>query len=60
MTSRALLFTDLVDSTLLVERLGDARAAEVWAEPDRRARHLLAPTAAARLSAVWYSASVTE
>ena len=38
----ALLFTDVVDSTLLVERLGDARAAEVWAEHDRRARELLA------------------
>jgi len=38
MTGRALLFSDLVDCTLLVERLGDARAAEVWAEHDRRAR----------------------
>jgi len=37
----ALLFTDVVDSTLLVERLGDARAAGVWAEHDRRARELL-------------------
>ncbi len=42
MTVRALLFTDVVDSTLLVERLGDVRAAEVWAEQDRRARDLLA------------------
>ncbi len=42
MTPRALLFTDVVDSTLLVERLGDARAAELWAEHDRRARDLLA------------------
>ena len=42
MTGRALLFTDLVDSTHLVESLGDARAAEVWAEHDRRARDLLA------------------
>jgi predicted ATPase/tetratricopeptide (TPR) repeat protein/class 3 adenylate cyclase len=42
MTLRALLFTDVVDSTLLVERLGDARAAEVWAKHDRRARDLLA------------------
>ena len=41
MTARALLLTDLVDSTLLGERLGDARAAEVWAEHDRRARELL-------------------
>ena len=42
MTVRALLFTDVVDSTLLVERLGDERAAQVWAEHDRRARALLA------------------
>ena len=42
MTERALLFTDLVDSTLLVERLGDTRAAEVWAAHERRARDLLA------------------
>ena len=28
---KALLFTDVVDSTLLTERLGDARAAQVWA-----------------------------
>ena len=41
MTAHALLFTDVVDSTLLVERLGDARAAQVWAEHDRRARDLL-------------------
>src|SRR5512132_1548523 len=41
MTVHALLFTDVVDSTLLVERLGDVRAAEVWAEHDRRARELL-------------------
>ena len=42
MTHRALLFTDLIDSTALVERAGDARAAELWAEHDRRARALLA------------------
>jgi class 3 adenylate cyclase len=42
MTVRALLFTDVVDSTRLVERLGDARAAEVWASHDRRARDLVA------------------
>jgi predicted ATPase/class 3 adenylate cyclase len=42
MTVRALLFTDVVDSTRMVERLGDPRAAEVWAEHDRRARDLLA------------------
>jgi predicted ATPase/class 3 adenylate cyclase len=37
-----LVFTDLVDSTGLVERLGDERAAQVWAGHDRRARALLA------------------
>ena len=42
MTVHALLFADVVDSTLLVERLGDVRAAEVWAEHDHRARDLLA------------------
>ena len=42
MNERVLLFTDVVDSTRLVERLGDARAAEVWAAHDRRARNLLA------------------
>lgn len=38
----ALVFADVVDSTRLVERLGDARAAEVWAAHDRRSRDLLA------------------
>ena len=33
---------DLVDSTRLVERLGDARAAAMFAEHDRRSRDLLA------------------
>ena len=42
MTPRTLLFTDLVDSTALVERVGDACAAELWGEHDRRARALLA------------------
>jgi predicted ATPase/class 3 adenylate cyclase len=42
MTTRALLLTDLVDSTRLVERLGDARAAEVFAAHDRDTRALLA------------------
>jgi predicted ATPase/class 3 adenylate cyclase/Tfp pilus assembly protein PilF len=37
----ALLFTDLVDSTLITQRLGDERAAELWNEHDRRARDLL-------------------
>jgi predicted ATPase/class 3 adenylate cyclase/Tfp pilus assembly protein PilF len=40
--THALLFTDLVDSTAVVERLGDARAANVLAEHDRSARALLA------------------
>ena len=42
MDGHALLFTDLVDSTATVERLGDARAARVLAEHDRDARALLA------------------
>jgi class 3 adenylate cyclase len=41
MEAHALLFTDLVDSTAVVERLGDARAASVLAEHDRIARALL-------------------
>jgi predicted ATPase/class 3 adenylate cyclase/Tfp pilus assembly protein PilF len=43
METRALLFTDVVDSTRAVERLGDEGAAALWAEHDRRARALLAP-----------------
>jgi predicted ATPase/class 3 adenylate cyclase/Flp pilus assembly protein TadD len=42
MASHALLFIDLVDSTALVERLGDARAAELFAVHDGLARALLA------------------
>jgi len=42
MSTHTLLFTDLVDSTALVERLGDSRAAALWTEHDRRARRLLA------------------
>ena len=38
---RALLFTDLVDSTQLVQRVGDDAAAAWWTEHDRRARQLL-------------------
>jgi predicted ATPase/class 3 adenylate cyclase/Flp pilus assembly protein TadD len=38
---RALLLTDVVDSTLLAERLGDAAAAELGAVHDRVARDLL-------------------
>jgi len=41
-SARALLFTDVVDSTRVAEHLGDVRAAEVWVEHDRRARDLLA------------------
>ncbi|MEO8925401.1 MAG: tetratricopeptide repeat protein [Caldimonas sp.] len=41
MRLHALLFTDIVDSTRLVERLGDAAAAALWTEHDRRARQLL-------------------
>ena len=38
---RALLLTDVVDSTKLSEALGDAAMADVWAAHDRRARDLL-------------------
>jgi putative peptide modification system cyclase len=38
---RALLVADLVDSTALVERLGDARAADVLRQHDRLARRLI-------------------
>ncbi len=38
---RALLLTDVVDSTKLSERLGDVAMAEVWAGHDRLARDLL-------------------
>jgi putative peptide modification system cyclase len=37
---RALLLTDLVDSTRLIERLGDRRAARVLAEEEEAARRL--------------------
>ena len=37
----ALLFTDIVDSTLTTQRLGDERAVTLWTEHDRRARRLL-------------------
>ena len=43
---RALLLTDVVDSTAHTERLGDAGAAELWARHDRVARD--PPTALAR------------
>lgn len=38
---RALLVADLVDSTALVERMGDARAADVLRQHDRLARRLI-------------------
>ncbi|MEO5735756.1 MAG: hypothetical protein ABIN96_05515 [Rubrivivax sp.] len=38
---RALLLTDVVDSTRLSERLGDMAMTEVWASHDRAARDLL-------------------
>jgi predicted ATPase/class 3 adenylate cyclase len=40
-TVRALLLTDVVDSTAMAESLGDQRMAEVWAAHDRVARDLL-------------------
>jgi predicted ATPase/class 3 adenylate cyclase/Tfp pilus assembly protein PilF len=39
---RVLVFTDLVDSTAVTQRLGDAQAATMWSEHDRRTRELLA------------------
>ena len=38
---RALLLTDVVDSTKLAESIGDAAMADVWAAHDRVARDLL-------------------
>jgi class 3 adenylate cyclase len=38
---RALLVTDVVDSTQLLERLGDEAAAALWTAHDRAARDLL-------------------
>ena len=40
---KALLLTDVVDSTRLAERLGDSAMAEIWAEHDRASRALLDP-----------------
>ena len=45
---RALLLTDVVDSTKLAEQLGDAALAEVWAAHDQAARDLLPSGAGAR------------
>ena len=39
--TRALLVTDIVDSTRIAEQLGDAAMSELWAAHDRRARDLL-------------------
>jgi predicted ATPase/tetratricopeptide (TPR) repeat protein len=39
--ARALLFTDVVDSTLLAERIGDTASAALWVAHDRAARDLL-------------------
>ncbi len=41
MIARALLFTDVVDSTAWVEAAGDERASSLWADHDRRTRQLL-------------------
>ena len=38
---RALLLTDVVDSTKLSQRIGDAETARLWAAHDRAARDLL-------------------
>src|SRR5688500_9172312 len=42
-TIKALLLTDVVDSTRLAEKLGDSAMAEIWAAHDRAARALLGP-----------------
>ncbi len=42
-TLRALLLTDIVDSTKLTEQLGDAATAALWTLHDRVARDLLPP-----------------
>ncbi|HEY2558123.1 MAG TPA: tetratricopeptide repeat protein [Caldimonas sp.] len=41
MVQRVLLFSDVVDSTAVVQRLGDVAASALWAEHDHRARELL-------------------
>ena len=40
---KALLLTDVVDSTRLAEMLGDSALAEIWAAHDRVSRQLLGP-----------------
>lgn len=42
MERRALLIADVVDSTTIVQRLGDAAATMLWTEHDRVARDLIA------------------
>ena len=42
MQQLALVFADLVDSTALTQRLGEERAAQLWADHDQQARRLLA------------------
>jgi predicted ATPase/class 3 adenylate cyclase len=41
--TKALLLTDVVDSTRLAEKLGDSAMAELWAAHDRVSRALLGP-----------------
>lgn len=41
LSSRTILITDLVDSTALIHRLGDRRAAELFARHERLARDLM-------------------
>lgn len=41
MRAHSLLFTDIVDSTAIAQRLGDERASVLWAEHDREARALM-------------------
>ena len=40
---KALLLTDVVDSTQLAQKIGDSAMAEIWAAHDRIARALLEP-----------------
>ena len=40
---KALLLTDVVDSTQLAQKLGDSVMAEIWAAHDRVSRALLTP-----------------
>ena len=40
---KALLLTDVVDSTRMAEKIGDSAMAKIWAAHDRMARALLDP-----------------